>query len=348
VRSMTKPVTAIGLLILMERGHFHLSDPITEFLPEFEATETLADYDQAGALYTYPSLYPPTMEQLLSHTAGLAYWQANGGIIDQRLMAAEVDLSEDTQTLVRAAASYPYVAMPGSEWNYSLASDLQGAIIERITGQSLAKFLKQEIFDPLGMSDTGFYVSEAAMTRLSDVTVISGSGFDYVRSAPADHNAEREVYFEGGHGLYTTRRDYSKFLDAIRGDGTKGAVQLLTAKTLEQFRTNAIKYRGQPGRRRTYGGAAGLGFGLGVGIIEDPNIANLAAPVSTYYWYGALGTFFWIDPKNDITFIGMIQSQSDVEPDIMRAAMDAIYGQTYLDTPDPLSSRVRHASEGSG
>ena len=115
IRSMTKPITAIGLLILMERGHFKLSDPITDFLPEFERTETLGDYDPDGMLFTYRAPYPPTMEQLLSHTAGLGYWSAAGGPIDQMLLDAGISASPTIDDLVEQAARVPYATMPGAE-----------------------------------------------------------------------------------------------------------------------------------------------------------------------------------------------------------------------------------------
>lgn len=348
IQSMTKPITAVGFMILLERGHFSLSDPITKFLPEFKTTETLADYDEAGTLYTYRPPNPPTMEQLLSHTSGLAYWQTSGGIIDQRILAAGLAQSRDTDFLVRALAEYPYIAMPGSEWNYSFASDMQGAIIERITGQSLASFLELEVFQPLGMTDTGFHVPAHKGQRISAETSFSSSRFEYVPSKPSTLTEQSKIYFEGGHGLYSTRRDYLKFLDALRGNGENGTARILSAEALEKLKTNAIKHRGAPGPRRSYGVQAGLGFGLGVGLIEDPLIANLAAPKGTYYWQGALGTFFWVDPVNDLVFVGMLQSQTKLEPDLMANAMDAIYGDTYLQESDTQTPKPPQASDGSG
>ena len=327
IRSMTKPITAIGLLILMERGHFKLTDPITDFLPEFEGTEVLADQDASGRLYTYPWLYPPTMQQLLSHTAGFAYARPNGGVIENRLRAAEAAGSSDTDTLVRTIATVPYVSMPGAEWHYSFSSDLQGAIIERITGQSLAEFLKQELFDPLGMKDTGFHVEPGAIHRLSGAGRMVGDKVEFIELEAPDATSQSKVYYEGGHGLYSTRADYLKFLDLLRNDGRVGNRQLISPDTLARFKSNAIRYRDGAGRQRPYGQGAGLGFGLGIGTIENPTIANLAAPKRTLYWTGALGTWFWVDEHNDIVFIGMIQNDGVIKPDIMKSAMAAIYGE---------------------
>lgn len=326
IRSMTKPITAVGLLILMERGHFELDDPITDFLPEFERTETLGDYDAEGTLYTYRAPHPPTMAQLLSHTAGFGYWLETGGPINQRLFDSGISQSANTDELVELAARIPYTSMPGAEWHYSMASDLQGAIIERISGQRLGTFLQQELFGPLGMRDTHFYVPGHKSDRLTGVAHNDGSGLTYVRAEDPRQAAENKIYHEGGHGLYSTQRDYFRFLEFLRNDGRSAIGPLLSPDTLALFRTNAIKFRQQPARQRGRGSGAGLGFGFGVATIEDPIVAGLRAPQGTYFWYGALGTWFWVDPENEITFIGMIQSPTPIEPSLLRASMAAIYG----------------------
>ena len=326
IQSMTKPITAVGLLILMERGHFKLSDPITDFLPEFARTETLADHDADGNLYTYRAPHPPTMAQLLSHTAGLGYWRAEGGPIDQKLFDANIARSENTDQLVQAAAQVPYASMPGAEWRYSIASDLQGAIIERITGEPLSTFLETEIFTPLGMHDTRFHVPAHKQARLSGVTKRHRDRLNYVEQNLPTRAAQDKIYHEGGHGLFSTQRDYFLFLDFLQSDGRSAIGPLLLPETLDQLRTNAITYRQRPGRQNGRGGGAGLGYGFGVGIIENPSIAKMSAPKGTYYWHGSLGTWFWVDPRNDIIFVGMIQSETSIEPNPMKLSMHAIYG----------------------
>lgn len=332
IRSMTKPVTAIGLLILMERGHFKLSDPLTDFLPEFERTETLGDYDPDGTLFTYRAPYPPTMEQLLSHTAGLGYWRDARGPVDQMLFDAGISASTTIDDLVEQAARVPYKKMPGAEWHYSMASDLQGAIIERITGQRLGDFLQEELFSPLGMQDTHFYVPEHKAERLSGITRRDGSGLISVPGEDFRKVAEDKTYHEGGHGLYSTQSDYFRFLEFLQNEGRSAVGPLLSPESLALFRTNAIKFRRQPARQSGRGGGAGLGFGFGVATVEDPIAAKLRAPKGTYFWYGALGTWFWIDPVNEIIFIGMIQSETPIAPSLMKTSMLAVYGPG--DDPD--------------
>lgn len=341
IQSMTKPVTAIGLLILLERGYFRLDDPITKFMPEFEQTETLADYDSDGTMYTYKSLYPPTMEQLLSHTAGFGYWQGSDHPVDRKLRASNIAAAASMDELVQAAAQVPYVSMPGADWHYSMASDLQGAMIERMTGEPLSQFLDREVFKPLGMIDTAFHVPDDKRHRLSAVTLYDSSGIAYASPDDPGPIEQAKVFSEGGHGLFSTQRDYYKFLDCLRRDGRAGDRQLLLPKTIKRFRTNAIRYRGAPGRQRSYGAGAGLGFGFGVGIIEDPQITSMSAPTGTYYWRGAMGTWFWVDPINQIVFIGMVQNQTEIDPDLLKTSMQLIYGaapgEALLDGPAALN-----------
>lgn len=334
IYSMTKPVTAVGLLILMERGHFRLDDPITKFLPELADTEVLADFDPGGTMFTYKAR-SPTMAQLLSHTAGFAYGTGGTGFIEEKLTALHPLASANTDELVSKVASVPYRSMPAAQWSYSISSDLQGAIIERITGEPLDVFLEREIFQPLGMVDTGFYVPDRALHRVSHVSRLDRDGALSVRSEPADKETQAQTFFEGGHGLFSTRQDYARFAHFLLNEGRLGDVKLLQPKTIKRFRTNAIRYRGKHGRQGDTGEPAGLGYGFGVGIIEDPEMADLNAPPGTYFWHGAFGTWFWVDPKNEIVFIGMIQSTSISGIDMLRLSMNTLYDPP-VSGPDPL------------
>lgn len=326
IYSLTKPVTAVGLLILMERGEFRLDDPITKFLPEFESTEILADSDSNGNFYTYRPPRPPTMAQLLSHTAGLAYGGQALGPVNQKLRDYGVQGASDLETLTEIVSRVPYISAPGAEWNYSIASDLQGAIIERITGESLDAFLKREIFVPLGMVDSGFYVERHKLNRLSGVTGRVESGFTYLAAEDPSEDAQSKMYLEGGHGLFSTQRDYARFLSFLVNKGELDGVRLLQRETVSRLHANAIQYRGGPSVMRGRGKRAGLGFGFGVAILENRQVAEMSAPRGTYYWYGAMGNWFWVDPVNRITFIGMVQTESELDTDLIRLSMRHIYG----------------------
>ncbi|MEL6667059.1 MAG: serine hydrolase domain-containing protein [Pseudomonadota bacterium] len=336
IYSMTKPVTAVGLLILMERGAFRLDNPITKFLPEFEATEVLADADADGTFYTYLPPRPPTMAQLLSHTAGFAYGGGASGPVDQKLTEYRASEASDSDVLTELVSRVPYMSAPGAEWNYSIASDLQGAIVERITGEDLDTFFKREIFDPLGTVDSGFYVGPQDLDRVSGMTHRVGSGFDYVDAESPSEEAQVNVYFEGGHGLFSTQHDYARFLAMLVNEGEFDGVRILQPETVLQFHTNAIQYRGRPSTMSSGGSLAGLGFGFGVAVLENREVAQMSAPLGTYYWWGAKGTWFWVDPVNRITFVGMIQTESELDTDLILLSMRHIYGP--LPSPDAVSA----------
>ena len=325
IYSMTKPVTAVGLLILKEQRHFELEDPITKFLPEFEDTRVLADYDDEGEMYTYRPVRPPTMNQLLSHTAGFVYGAPGRGFLDDKLAALKPIRSVTTDDLVNKVASVPYKAMPGAEFRYSIASDLQGAIIERITGESLADFLEREVFVPLGMDDTGFYVDAEDLWRLSDVTSLEGNKLTYTTERSARYRVQAANFYEGGEGLFSTQQDYLKFAKLLLNNGKVEDTQILREDSVRLLQTNAIKYRGLPSRQGPNGDAAGQGFGYGVATVEDQRLAGLNAPNGTYFWYGALGSWFWIDPENNITFVGMTQSHSVTGYELLKLSINTIY-----------------------
>lgn len=328
IYSMTKPITAVGLLILLERGYFHLDDPITDVLPEFEALRVVADTDEDGVEYTYETPRAPTFRQLLSHTAGFGTAdRSNRTQTHAAAHASHLTLSPNTDDLVKNVAQTALISEPGAEWNYSVSSDLQGAIIERLTGESLARFLDREIFMRLNMYDTGFFVSQAQSPRVAGVTQRSDDeGLRQATLEPLTEAAQSQFYFEGGHGLVSTLSDYHKFLEMLQRGGRVGQARILQASTVATLQTNAVRFRGAPAPTSSNGRQNGLGYGFGVGTIEDPERAQMAAPAGTYFWTGALGTWFWVDPSNDIIFIGMVQTRTPCDQDLTKASMAAIYG----------------------
>jgi len=332
IYSMTKLVTAVGMLILNERGCFDLDDPITTVLPEFEGIEVVADYDEDGELYTFLPPEGPTFRQLLSHTAGFAYQSESRHPVDRAFIELDVANAPSGDDLVARVTSMPLMRSPGSEWNYSIASDLQGVVIERLTGETLHGFLTREIFDRLNMRDTGFFIPEEKATRVSAVTRRSANGLNFDPRVDLSKEAQALTYFEGGHGLVSTLADYHRFLETLRRGGSVGPIQILTPESVVVLSSNAIRYKGQPAPQRGYGSQSGLGYGFGVGIVENPSVSGYHAPKGSYFWYGALGSWFWVDPTNEIVFIGMIQTQTPISPDIIKASMTSVYGPPEVET----------------
>ena len=326
VYSFSKLITAVGLLTLYERGAFKLDDPITVVLPEFAETEVFADADDAGNLYTYLPPRPATMRQLLSHTAGFGSAKESHEAVDQLLFDLGIDRARDAETLIEMAASVPYSSAPGAEWNYSIASELQGAIIERLSGQSLHDYLTQAVFEPLGMTDTGFFVDASAQDRLSGVTRRTEAGWQYVSGEDSSEAAQSKIYFEGGWGVYSTQKDFARLLSSLLITDDPDSPSILRTDTIAELRTNAVRFRGKPVGISPSGRRAGIGYGFGVGIIEDPKIADFAAPRGTFYWQSAYGGWYWVDPVNNIIVVGMLQSKSPTDEDLLTMAMKRIYG----------------------
>lgn len=339
IYSMTKPVTAVGMLILYERGYFDIDDPITTVLPEFSDIEVGADYEEDGQLFTYLPPNAPTFRQLLSHTAGFAYQSKDRSEVDRRYIALDVANAPTGDALVSRVASVPLMRTPGSEWHYSLASDLQGVVIERLTGETLQTFLKREVFDRLAMHDTGFFVPDEHQSRVSSIATLEHGKLTHERPEDLSQSIQEEKYFEGGHGLVSTVADYHRFLEMLRRGGRTGPIQILRPESVELMTANAIQYKGTAAPQRGYGSQSGLGYGFGVSVVENPEVAGLSAPKGTHYWYGALGTWFWVDPLNEIVFVGMIQTRAPVGPDMLAATMERVYGPIAAQNRATRSSR---------
>lgn len=310
IYSMSKPVTGVALLMLWEEGAFDLDDPITEYFPEFEGLQVFSGYDEAGQPVQQPVVRPPTIRQLMSHTAGFGYGLRSGDYVNDRFREADILAQPDMQAMIDAVAGVPLMHEPGQTWAYSISVDIQGALIERLSRQTLGEFLRTRLFEPLGMTDTGFFVPDEAYSRLADLFVWAGGEAGWAASdAPAFQYREDTIGFEaGGHGLVSTMDDYARFAAMLANGGSLDGTQILQPETIRLMATNVlpegvyIAHDGVAGTDR-----AGGGFGLNVGVVTDAEAANLGYPDGTYMWGGAAGTWFWIDPVNKLYFIGMVQ-----------------------------------------
>lgn len=306
--SMTKPVTGVAMLMLWEEGKFELDDPITKFFPEFEGLQVFTGYDEAGAPVLVPVTRPPTVQEVMSHTAGFGYGLAPDNYVDDQFRAAQIFQSPDAGEMIRRVAGIPLKRQPGEFWDYSIGVDIQGAMIERLSGMSLGEFFRTRMFEPLGMTDTAFFVPEEKYDRFSDVWgrspedgslvgPLEGAGFLY---------KEDTIFFEGGgHGLVGTMDDFARFATMLANGGTLDGVQILKPDTVALMGSNFLP----DGKFIWHNGTSpdavnNVAFGLNVGVI----IAEDAVyPKGSFMWGGAAGTWFWVDPANKLTFIGMIQ-----------------------------------------
>lgn len=309
IYSMSKPVTGVALLTLWEDGAFHLDDPVTKYFPEFEGMQVFTGLDAAGEPVLEPATRPATIRELMSHTAGFGYGLRGGDYVNGMFQQKQVLQSPTMAEMVARVASIPLLHQPGETWDYSIAVDLQGALIERLSGQTLGEFLEARLFGPLGMKDTGFFVPEADYDRFSDVWGWSDeNGVFAPLLTPAFQYRQGKIAFEGGgHGLVSTMDDYARFAGMLANGGSLGGVEVLKPGTVAMMATDVLPegvYIGHDGTAASE--ETGVGFGLDVAVILDgANARNF--PEGAFMWGGAAGTWFWVDPANKVYFIGMVQ-----------------------------------------
>lgn len=306
--SMTKPVTGVAMMMLYEEGRWSPSDPITKFIPEFAEMQVYTGMSADGRMLTEGARRVPTMAELMSHTAGFGYGLFPGHPVEALFQKANIMGSASRDEAIGKLAKIPLRYQPGSEWQYSISVDIQGYILERITGQRLDDFMQQRIFGPLGMKDTAFRVPEDKLPRLA--TIYSAGADGKLAPVPRDPNVSRApVLASGGAGLYSTADDYLRFARMLAGGGQVDGVRLLAPRTVQLMATNHLSPRLLEGG---YGIGMqqlkpGFGFGFDVAVYEDPFKAQSVIGKGSFLWDGAAGTFFWVDPENDLVFVGMIQ-----------------------------------------
>ncbi len=331
IYSMTKPITSLALMLLYEEGHFQLDDPVARFLPDFADMTVYAGGDGAG-MRSLPAERPITVKQLLTHTAGLTYGFFEETAVDAQYRARGVDFADSGRPLdelVAELAQIPLLSQPGSEWNYSVATDLLGHLIEVLSGQPLDRFLAERIFGPLNMSDTGFSVADDAVGRFAANYVPGkGGGIELFDAPGRSRFSAPAVTFSGGGGLVSTAADYLRFCRLLRGRGELDGVRLVSRKTLDFMIRNHLPgdlaEMGQPVFSET--SYEGVGFGLGFAVMLDPAKAHVVGSAGEYSWGGAASTVFWIDPEEDLVVIQLTQLLPSSTYPLRRELKALIYG----------------------
>jgi CubicO group peptidase (beta-lactamase class C family) len=318
IYSMTKPITAVAISILMEDRKLKLSDPVSKFVPEFEQLQVYAG--QSGdSMLTKPA-GPISIEDLLTHTAGLSYsFQENTPVA---ALYAKTALADDDwrfdpayaggNALARTLASLPLVAQPGSRWHYSMALDLAALVVQKAAGLPFDVFLKQRIFAPLEMTDTDFWVPPEKADRLASLyTPAVNGGFELVDAAASSSLLAPVPGLSGGAGLLSTIDDYSRFAQMLVSGGSAGNQRLLSRAAVDAIMTNQLR-RDQlmelPATASFGLGSVGegLGFGYGGAVVMDIGPDGVGS-VGEYTWGGAASTIFWVDPVEHIVVIFMTQ-----------------------------------------
>jgi CubicO group peptidase (beta-lactamase class C family) len=307
IYSQTKPVTGVAMMILFEEGKWRLDDPVTKFVPELANLRVYKSQNADGTFVTEPATRAPTMREIMSHTGGFAY----GLRTDQPVEKAYRDsglLSSKTQAeFLTALAKLPLTSQPGTEWRYSVSVDIQGLIVERLSGMSLADFMKSRIFDPLKMTDTAFWVPPVKQDRLAALYAPDKTG----KLALADSFMVLDVskppaIASGGGGLTSTTADYARFAQMLLNGGQLDGERILSPGTIKLMASNHLSDIVMAAPDAPFSPATGKGFGLDVAVVTDPARAGTLQGEGSYSWGGAAGTWFWIDPKNDLFMLGMI------------------------------------------
>lgn len=319
--SMTKPITSVAIMMLVEQGLFHLDAPVSDFIPEFSGVQALVP----GATridQTEPS-QAPTLHQLLTHTGGLSY-PFNPGVVSQAMDEANIVFGPRQGKLADMAvqvAGLPLAFQPGTHWEYSVSIDILGRVVEVASGKTLADFFADNIFAPLGMKQTAFVVPQGTGDRFASLyTPLEGDAMD-LNAAKTGSNSlrltdeagsssfEAATMHSGGGGLVGTIDDYMRFADMLRNGGTLDGERVLSPRTLGFMMRNHL-----PGDIASMGPQSfaeqpmeGMGFGLGGAVVLDPARARTPGSVGDFSWGGMASTFFWVDPVLDLCVVFLTQ-----------------------------------------
>ena len=323
IYSMTKPITSVAFMMLVEEGRIALDEPVAKYIP---AWRDLAIYVGGMPMLSAPPPGPPQfitapvarpmqIVDLLRHTSGLTYGFQNRTGVDAAYRSQEIGVigqGGTMQSMIDDLAKVPLEFSPGTAWNYSVSTDVLGYLIEKISGQPFADYLRTKIFEPLGMKDTGFHVPAEKASRFAACYSVDGKGGKVLQDDPEKSPfLAPPSFFSGGGGLVSTTADYLQFCRMLLGRGALGDVRLLSPKTLALMTSNHL-----PGGKTlpelsqslfseaTYDG---VGFGLGFAVTMDPARTLLPGSPGEFWWGGAATTSFWIDPAEDMAVIFMTQ-----------------------------------------
>ena len=312
IYSMTKPLTSTAIMMLYEEGRFQLDDPISKFIPAFKNPRVYAGGSR-GKIDSVPAEREITFRDLLTHTSGLTYGFMESTPVDAVYRDQKIDFGTATASLtdvVERLAAVPLIAQPGKAWNYSVATDVLGYLVQVISGQPFDVFLREKVLKPLGMLDTDFIVAKDKQERFATCYMPGKDGKLAVMDDPtkSTYLAPRKGY-SGGGGLAGTAGDYLRFCKFMLNKGELDGVRLLGRKTIELMTSNHLPGdmadMGMP--RFSESPYYGIGFGLGFSVMINPAKAQILSTAGEYAWGGAASTAFWCDPAEDMAVVLLTQ-----------------------------------------
>lgn len=347
IYSMTKPITSVALMMLVEQGLIALDDPVHRFIPEWK---DLGVYN-GGFMETFRTKRPDRpmlIVDLLRHTSGLTYGFQQSTNVDaayRKEKIGEIEKHGTLDEMVAKLAKLPLEFSPGAAWNYSVSTDILGYIVGKVSGVKFEDFLRAKIFKPLSMSDTGFHVQAGGENRFAACYSVSPKGGMDLQDDPAKSPyLQPPALVSGGGGLVSTASDYLKFCRMMINGGSLDGVQILSPKTVELMTKNHLPdNKDLPALSRSLFSEVaynGIGFGLGFSVTMDPVKTMIPGSVGEYSWGGAASTSFWIDPKEELIAIFMTQLlPSSIYP-IRRELRTMVYSAFVSEAGQPVKPRV--------
>jgi CubicO group peptidase (beta-lactamase class C family) len=328
--SMTKPVTGVSLMQLWEQGKFGLDDPLSRYLPEFESMQVYAGKDAAGQPMYRAAARPITVRDIMRHTAGFAYGPGNTPAHDAYVKADPMALSIDLTEMGRRVAKLPLLFDPGARWSYSIAVDVQALLVEKLSGQKFADYVRQHVFEPLGMRETAWRQPDERLPRLA-ATYRNANG-KLVRDS--DVNIRRNNFQDnrltgGGFGLASTVDDYMRFARMLLGGGELDGARMLKPSTIKLMSTNHLDARITERDFLPSKGSVGFGLDFAVRVSPPQKAEENRGAVGEFFWDGAASTLFWVDPANRMAVVFFTQKMP-FDGTLHRDIRAAIYGAGYL------------------
>jgi CubicO group peptidase (beta-lactamase class C family) len=304
--SMTKPIVSIGIMMLLEDGHFILNDPVAKFIPEF--ADQKVGVENNGKLDLVALKRPMTIQDLLRHTSGITYDHTGNSLVQQQYQQSRLRSRKITNAEHAAiVASLPLICQPGAEWNYSRSTDILGRIIEVVSGKSLSAFLTERILAPLQMAETAFHTAEENAGRLAEPFPTDPWNGDKVQLF---NMLEKPAMESGGGGLASTTMDYARFSQMLLNGGTLDGIRIVGRKTLQLM---ASDHLGPHVKVASPLMPPGHGFGLGFAVRTQQGMAPFSGSAGQFFWSGMAGTFFFIDPAEDLFTVFMMQGPGQRE-----------------------------------
>ena len=306
IYSMTKPIVSVGIMMLLEEGRFILNDPVAKFIPEFANQKVGVETN--GQLELVPIQRAMTIQDLLRHTSGITYDHTGNGLVQQlyqqsRLRSRKITNAEHAAMV----ASLPLMSQPGAQWNYSRSTDILGRIIEIVSGKTLGAFLTERILAPLQMAETAFHTAEDNAGRLAEAFPIDPWNGEKVQLFDM---LERPTMESGGGGLVSTTMDYARFCQMLLNGGTLDGAAIIGRKTLQLM---ASDHLGPHVKVDSPLMPPGHGFGLGFAVRTHQGMAPFPGSLGQFFWSGMAGTFFWIDPVEEMFAVLMMQGPGQRE-----------------------------------